>query len=182
MKGVPAVARRFEGKLEDWIEYVPNLWGERELFDVDPDNAITMEIHHLSKADLNKYERMYMSASKRGGNTTSREQEQLKELLKNNVRNIKNVDSPYDGEPITDGGELFERGEGDLVFEVTQALISRSKLEEGMVKKLRLRCVTSTLPRKASKGGDVQSVTQPSQKTTLAECSTTTQSLEYQTE
>ena len=153
------MARRFEGAPDEWTLYVPDLWGERELFETDPDNTITMEIHWLTKHEVDAVNRRKDAEVKRTGANRAADRKMLRELFENNVRAITNYDSPIDGQPVVTGSDLFERGEESLGLDVAKAIVDRSHLEAGAAGKLKLRCDTYSEPQTQSKRGGAQDAT-----------------------
>lgn len=131
------MARRYEGRPEDWTTYVPNVGSERELYSEDEtrDQAITCEIHFLTESELKRFRRAERLAD--GNIGAMRAVKAVTQLFAKNVKNVTNMDSPETGEPITTGEDLFRYGDNDIVVDIAKAITERSVLEAGAAKKLR---------------------------------------------
>jgi hypothetical protein len=124
-------------KIDEWELWVPPVDGERELYETDPDEAVTMELRFLTKEQRDYYQRA-AERYKRNGRTHSADEKAARQLLDENVRNIKNYGE--EGNLVKTGAELFDfDGDNEIAVAVTTALFDRSSLEKGLAKKLRSR-------------------------------------------
>jgi hypothetical protein len=141
-------------KIDEWELWVPPVDGERELYETDPDEAVTMELRFLTKEQRDYYQRA-AERYKRNGRTHSADEKAARQLLDENVRNIKNYGE--EGNLVKTGAELFDfDGDNEIAVAVTTALFDRSSLEKGLAKKLRSRSDSCASHRKESDRGDAQ--------------------------
>lgn len=139
------MARNFV-KIDEWEIWIPDIVlneqnekyptavTERDLYRLDPNEALSMEIRHLSKAEVRALQDTANAFMLRG-KMEKEDEKHARSLLADNVRNIKNYTI---GEiRITDGTGLYDHGEGVLCNEASRALVSRSSLDAGLAKKLK---------------------------------------------
>jgi hypothetical protein len=150
-------------EIGEWEEYVPNVEGQQELYIDEPDQAVTVEIKMLSKADRDKYERAMVRSKKRGG-ITDADTKLVQRMFENHVRNVRNYS--VGGRPITTGLALYETDDLDIINDLALAIAKRSYLEKGLTKKLKSRCVSPSSPRPNRKNGGAPGVTPTSTQTT----------------
>lgn len=139
---------RIYGKLDEWELWVPE--DERDLFEDDPDKALTMELRHLSRKELERYANEREKSLKRRSRKSN--EDLARAFVTENVRNVTNY--VMAGEPIRSGDDLFENGEPSLIAEVVQALTDRGKIDEGLGKNLNGLSDTPSRDQ-SSKSGDV---------------------------
>jgi hypothetical protein len=122
---------------DDWVEYVPDVLGNRA--DLEP---TTMEIHPMSASELRSFQARYGS-SLRGKQADKRAAQLVRRVLTERVRNIQNC---YVQRQICTGEELAEYGLSALIDDVFTAIMDLSHLQEGLKKKFDSPCVS---PRRA---------------------------------
>jgi hypothetical protein len=125
---------RHRTTIEEWELYVPDVDEERQLFVEHPEQAITLEIKFLTKREREYFQRVAQRAAK-GPEQRKRAEGELKRMLEDHVRDIKNV-TIDDGAPVATGADLWESQEEDLKKDVAEALMSIGHLEAGLAKKL----------------------------------------------
>lgn len=145
-------------KLDEWETWV--VPEDRGLYQTQPDQALTMEIRHLSKRDVKKLSSLHDQASKHPSKKQHVE-DALLGWFSENIRNVQNY--VIDDEPIVDGADLFNRGEYDIKQDATLALMLRGSLDEGLAKKLRPPSDLLSVPRQSNAGGGAQSAMTQSQ-------------------
>jgi hypothetical protein len=160
------MARVFE-TIDEWELWIPPLGDEREIFEHDPDQAVTMEIRHLVTKEQRDHYNRIAERYKKTGAAGSAEIQSMRQMFADNVRNVKNYGTA--DHPITNGAEMFDfEGDNAMIDAVTLALLSRSRLDEGLAKKLKSGSGTSTEPRSPSEGGAARLATLQSTPSTRA--------------
>lgn len=132
-------------KPEDWVTYVPNVEDNRD----DPD-PLTVEIKHLTSEQHRAYTRGLLSG-KGLRDPGKRSQQIVARIFASCVRSVRNY--VLNGEPITTGKDLFERGETLVIDDVYEAITSLSVLNEGMLGKSSSRSVSTPPGIAMSQGG-----------------------------
>lgn len=134
------MARKFDA-IDEWELYVPGIdnGAERQLFEDKPEEAFTVEIRHLSDREINQYERILYRVRNQGQVAEAAETF-AKKLFCENVRNVKNY-APR-GTGLTTSEEVWAAGEKCVVDDIVEAIRQRSRLEDGLAKKLRSRSAT----------------------------------------
>lgn len=150
-------------RIGEWEEYIPDVEGQRELFLDEPDEALTVEVRHLSRDDLKQYIRIAERAKKKGV-ISSADQKMAAQIFEENVRNVKNM--VLSDEPVLTGKDLYDSDEMELINDITGALCARGRLDEGLAKKSRRRSAFPSSGRQKKSDGDAPDVTrQSTQKT-----------------
>lgn len=144
--------------IDEWEVYVPDIGDERQLFVVDPDQAVTMELRFMTKREREHFQRVAERAEK-GPVERKRAEGELKKMLSEHVRNITNV-TVNDGHPVVSGADLWECDEERLKADVARALMEIGFLEEGLAKKLSTPSASSFLRQTINAGGDAHSATE----------------------
>jgi regulator of sigma D len=134
------MARKFDA-IDEWETYVVGTdnGSERELFEEHPEQALTCEVRHLSAREIDQYERILYRV---------RNQSQVgeaaatfaKKLFCENVRNVKNY-APR-GVALESSEAVWADGEKCVIDDIVEALRQRSRLEDGLAKKLSSRSAT----------------------------------------
>lgn len=145
--------------IDEWEEYVPDVEGQRELFFDDPDEAMTVEIRFLSRDDLKQYTRAIERAN-RGQPASKADTKLAEQMFSENVRNVRNL--VIADVPIETGADLYASNEVELLRDISEALIVRSKIDNGLAKKLRRQCGSPSSRRQNKKDGDAPDATQQS--------------------
>jgi len=159
------MARHFQ-RIEDWEEWVPPVDKERELF-ANGEESIVMEIHHLSKEQKDRYQRLEDKFKRQGMTVTTSDRKAVSQIFEDNVRNVQGYS--VDGNPIETGEDLYARGDDDVILEVVKALYGRAALDGGLTKKLRSGLDTTYSHQIVSAPGDARGVTTASAPITLEE-------------
>jgi len=137
------MARTFDA-LQEWETYVPAVDGdagpERELYAEAPDKALTCELRYLTAAQIKGYERVVFRNLKAANQVRDKGEELARRMFTENVRNVRNY-AP-NGRPLTTGDEVWDDGEPEVINDLSVAMQSRSRLEEGLGKRLSSRSVT----------------------------------------
>ena len=121
------MARVIEAIAGEWVEYVPEAFGNRD--DEDP---VTVTIKPMSVAEFREWATS-SSAAVRGKGGDRRAAKLADKVLRERVKSVANYRI---GEaPIATGADLAERGEVDIVNEVFKAITDISVLSEGLKKK-----------------------------------------------
>lgn len=140
------MARIFED-IAEWETYVPDIDNERALFIDSPDEALTVEIRCLTAEErdafIDSMQRAIDAESTKARGKTAphiarkHHDRMAKRLLSECVRNVRNYVMPARlGGAITTGAELAERGEDAVKGDIIEAVLSMSRLSEGLAKKL----------------------------------------------
>lgn len=129
------MARKYEGVLDEWVEYIPDVWGERALAETRPGECIRMQIKYMTRKLRKKHEMLFRKAMRSGGVLDDADAESVKLIFAEHVKDIVNVDDPDTGNPIVTGEDLAECGETPLTIDVLLAIVNRSALEAGLAKK-----------------------------------------------
>ena len=138
-------------KIDEWEKWTPDVDNERELLKSNPDKALSMELRFMTLQERKDVQR-YGASALRGLLDDDDYNKQMLSIFKRHVRNVKNY--TYNGKPVTTGEELFQAAEEDLVSSVVRALITRSELEAGLVKKYTTRsAILDLLPMNSGVGG-----------------------------
>jgi len=156
------VGRKFR-TIDEWEIYVPGVDDGADRFDFDEEEAFTVELRFLSAREIKEYERILRKA-KSQSEIAMVADEYARRMFVDNVRNVRNY-APR-GVELTTAEEVWNDGEPDVINDITAAIRNRSRLEAGLVKKLRLESGTSCSPQSSSAGGDAPGATPPSTQTT----------------
>jgi len=151
------MARHFQ-MIDEWETWIPDVGNEREIYKVDPDNALTMELRHLTKEQVQQYTNAARRYVLSGDETAAKTN--IDGMIQNHVRNITGYS--IDGVAIVTGIDLCERGEEVIKSEAIKALLSRSSLDEGLAKKLNPRCASTHSQAQTKKRGDAADATKQS--------------------
>lgn len=148
------MARHYQS-IDEWELYVPGIdkGNERNLYQEDSPEAITLEIAHLSKIELKKYQKAAERTAKAKGSVSDADENLIKDMFSDRVRNIKNYS--IGEKQIETGLDLWEYGEQDIILDVTAALVNRQMLDGGLAKKLKLQSVGKSLPVESKENGIV---------------------------
>lgn len=139
-------------RLDEWELYIPDIDNGREVFKTNPEEVITCEIKHLTRREL----QTYLKASKHVANSntiTPQDERMVEQMFSECVRNVQNY--TMNGEQISDGKQLYDLGETDIIGDIAGAIVSRATLDAGLAKKLNGRCDSSYVRRPKLGLGDV---------------------------
>lgn len=146
---------------QEWETYVPDVDSERDLCRAG-EPCITMEIKIVTQGDRKRYESQLAREKRirKSGGGESPDEIVARQILADNVRNITNYS--INGRPITDGADLYDRGDPDIIADAVLAINSRSNLDEGLAKKLSGGCGFSTSHPPSAKTEGVPAAIHPS--------------------
>ncbi len=146
--------------IEDWVDYLPEIDGNRE-----DDDPMVLEIHPMSSEQMRAFHRR-MDHKLGKAKDMARARKIIERLMAENVRNIRNYWVGRD--EIITGEELAKHGETKVIDEVFDAITEVSVLKEGMPGKSRSRSASSTRETKRPGNGVAQGAS-PTPKTPKTE-------------
>lgn len=148
--------------IDEWELYVPGVdeGAERELYQERPNEAVTMELKFLTTRERNHFARVAARAEK-GLKQRNRYERELKRLLVEHVRNIRNV-TVDDVDPVTTGTDLWDSNEDDIKTDVAHALMDIGHLDAGLGKKLSSPSASLSSRQTGNAGGVARTATQQS--------------------
>jgi len=121
------------GEMGEWIQYVPELNGNRDMKD-----PITVEILPMTVRDARRMSRGIVAKRVKGGGFRTNQAEISEQLFLSHVRNIKNL-TDEKWKAITTADELLDSHFIGLTDEIEEAINDISILDEGDVKNFKLR-------------------------------------------
>lgn len=127
------MARKFS-MIEEWETYVPGIEESLDRSEYDEEDAFSVELRFLTARELKEYERMLHSITHKS-QIRKAAAEYARKMFCDNVRNVRNY-APC-GVDITTSDDLWNDGEPHVINDITAAMKDRSKLEEGLAKKLK---------------------------------------------
>ena len=125
---------RHYAQINEWEVYVPDVDNERELFEETPDEALTVEVKHLSRKQLNDVLAASERTTKRNGKASKADEKLVEKMFRDNVRSVSNF--TIGNESIETGAQLYEQGDPDLIADISKALVDRASLDKGLAKNL----------------------------------------------
>lgn len=154
------------GRFDQWERWIPSIQGQRDLAKTDPDKVASMELRFMTRAERKRLMRLSVSAAMERVSDEEHDKA-LREIFDDHIRGIRNLTSG--GRPITKGGDLLDVDDDNFVFEITEALKTRSALEEGLAKNLCSPSDSKSSGQNSSTDGGAQAAIQQSPEGTPAE-------------
>mgnify|MGYP003154098936 CR=1 FL=1 len=115
---------------EDVRAYVPELDSNR---DKPSEEQAWCELMPMTGEEIRAYQRSMVGVKPGSAQAMKKAETIVQRIISDRVVSIHNYEDKK-GNPITNGEELFERGEPAMVDEVYEALSSISKLKDGQRK------------------------------------------------
>jgi len=115
---------------EDSRTYIPELGGNRDL---EESEQVSCEVLPMTGEELRAYQRTMVGVKPGSSQALKKAEAVIKRIISERVVSIENY-ADIKGASITNGEELFLRGEPPMVDEVYAALSDISKLREGQRK------------------------------------------------
>ena len=112
---------------EDALAYTPELGDNR---DKPEDEQTWCELLPMTGEEIRAYQRAMIGVKPGSAQAMKKAEQVVQRVISERVVSITNYDD-IKGNPITNGAELFERGETEMVDELYEALKSISKLKAG---------------------------------------------------
>ena len=112
---------------EDEILYTPELGDNRDLEEAD---QIVCAVLPMTGEEIRAYQRAMVGVKPSSQQAMKKAENVIRRIISERVVEVLNY-TDIRGEPITNGEQLFERGEPALIDEVYEALSSISKLKRG---------------------------------------------------
>lgn len=113
--------------IEDARVYIPELGDNREK---PEDEQTWCELLPMTGEEIRAYQRAMIGVKPESAQAMKKAEQVVKRVISERVVSITNYDD-IKGKPITNGAELFERGEPEMVDELYDALKNISKLKAG---------------------------------------------------
>ena len=115
---------------EDSRTYIPELGGNRDL---EQDEQVSCEVLPMTGEELRAYQRAMVGVKPNSAQALKKAEAIVKRIITERVISLENY-ADIKGVSITNGEELFARGEPPMVDEIYAALSDISKLKEGQRK------------------------------------------------
>lgn len=115
----------------EYVTYVPEAFDQRKGFlaGTDP-NPIRIEMRWLTAREIREYEGKLITKVRKDGEVkVPNKRDVERKLVADCVRSVENYD--VGGTPITNGAELYDRGENEITAEVIGALLDTATMEGG---------------------------------------------------
>ena len=114
---------------EDLVHYIPEADDNR---DREPSERWSVEFYPMTAAEQRRY-LLAASDSKGGGFKAKRASESLREIFKDRIEAVHNLED-IKGRPIATGVELYDNSETGHIDEIFEALTRASTLKKGLSK------------------------------------------------
>lgn len=148
-------------KLEDWIDYVPDVDDNRE-----DETPMIMEISPMTAEELRAAQRKNTPRKMSQRSAVRAGQAIVERVLSARVRNVRNY--VVFGKEIQSGEDLVKHGESAVIDDVFEALTNISKLSEGIKKKSASQYGSNTAVTPTPGSGAVANARAPSSETATA--------------
>ena len=112
---------------EDTVTYTPELGDNRDL---DEKDQMYCDLLPMTGEEIRAYQRAMVGVKPGSAQAIRKAETVVKRIISERVVCIYNY-ADIKGVPITNGDDLFERGEPAMIDEMYEALTSISKLKEG---------------------------------------------------